>query len=616
MLGVWLAWVGVASAQDGFDARGFHLAALEPDVRDPLSVPRVSGVAQGDLFASGLIEFANAPLVYRVVDPLGAELSQERVLDDLFALNASVGYAPIDRVRVDLALPLVLASRGRDGAQGVGLADARLSATLIAMQDEGPVDLGLVPFVDLPLGARAEFLGQGGLAGGGRLAGSGEAGPLTVSGALGASWAPALDLDNLRSTDRFTTGVAVGYALRPDLGLTVETELGSPFQAASVGGTGATGELIVSGRKVTAPGGFGVAGFAFATTRGASAAEYRLFVGGGWGQNGSLGPGDADEDGITDEVDACPEAAEVVNGFRDGDGCPEQPAILTVSVTEDGQPAPGAKLLVLPADGMPVQTQVGDLDWSTEAFPDTTWRATAERGCRTGTAQVTTDADGAPTVLQVRLAVDRNAALEVAVVDPAGAPVAGATVSFAPRPDGCSPDDGPRAPGSVSVPAGPHTLRATAPGFGEGSVSVEAVAGGTVPARITLAPASASPTGPQRVIITATEIVLGEPIFFEIGQATIRSDSLPILAELAAALRDHPEVTRLEVAGHTDSQGSDAANQSLSQRRAEAVRDALVRQGVEAGRLTARGYGESNPVDTNLTPSGRAKNRRVAFERR
>jgi OOP family OmpA-OmpF porin len=72
---------------------------------------------------------------------------------------------------------------------------------------------------------------------------------------------------------------------------------------------------------------------------------------------------------------------------------------------------------------------------------------------------------------------------------------------------------------------------------------------------------------------------------------------------------------RVEVAGHTDSRGNDSYNLKLSQRRAESVRDYLISMGIESSRLTARGYGESQPVATNSTEGGRAQNRRVVLRR-
>ena len=78
-------------------------------------------------------------------------------------------------------------------------------------------------------------------------------------------------------------------------------------------------------------------------------------------------------------------------------------------------------------------------------------------------------------------------------------------------------------------------------------------------------------------------------------------------------MKTYPSVTTT-VEGHTDSVGNDAYNQGLSERRANSVRQALIDEGVEASRVNAAGYGESNPIADNATADGRAMNRRVEAE--
>lgn len=101
-------------------------------------------------------------------------------------------------------------------------------------------------------------------------------------------------------------------------------------------------------------------------------------------------------------------------------------------------------------------------------------------------------------------------------------------------------------------------------------------------------------------------------IRFESGSARITADSIPILDEAVAVLAAFPNV-RVEIAGHTDSDGSAAANLALSQARADAVLEYLVDHGIAAERLTAVGYGETQPIADNATPEGKAQNRRIEF---
>lgn len=103
-----------------------------------------------------------------------------------------------------------------------------------------------------------------------------------------------------------------------------------------------------------------------------------------------------------------------------------------------------------------------------------------------------------------------------------------------------------------------------------------------------------------------------EGVTFELNSAELTGDSRPLLARVAADLVKYPRL-RIEVQGHTDTSGSDSYNRQLSQRRAEAVRDYLVSQGVPATQVDARGYGESMPIADDRTPEGRARNRRVVM---
>jgi OOP family OmpA-OmpF porin len=96
-----------------------------------------------------------------------------------------------------------------------------------------------------------------------------------------------------------------------------------------------------------------------------------------------------------------------------------------------------------------------------------------------------------------------------------------------------------------------------------------------------------------------------------VNKATIRSKSYPTLNRVAELLKT--KNFSLKLAGHTDSQGSDAYNMGLSKDRAESIKAYLVSQGVNASRVEATGYGETQPIASNKTLAGRQKNRRVEF---
>jgi OOP family OmpA-OmpF porin len=103
-----------------------------------------------------------------------------------------------------------------------------------------------------------------------------------------------------------------------------------------------------------------------------------------------------------------------------------------------------------------------------------------------------------------------------------------------------------------------------------------------------------------------------EGIQFKTNSSQILQSSHATLDAAAKVLTDHPNV-RLEIQGHTDSDASEAHNLDLSQRRADAVKTYLVGKGIDAARLDAKGYGESQPVADNATKEGKTKNRRVDF---
>lgn len=126
--------------------------------------------------------------------------------------------------------------------------------------------------------------------------------------------------------------------------------------------------------------------------------------------------------------------------------------------------------------------------------------------------------------------------------------------------------------------------------------------------------ADPSKNGCPKAIVTATRIEILDRVEFETAKATLTTESDAVLSAVAKILKDHPEIKKVNVEGHTDNRGPKGVNADLSRRRAAAVVQWLVANGVEASRLTSQGFGPDRPIDSNDTDAGRQNNRRVEFK--
>jgi outer membrane protein OmpA-like peptidoglycan-associated protein len=114
----------------------------------------------------------------------------------------------------------------------------------------------------------------------------------------------------------------------------------------------------------------------------------------------------------------------------------------------------------------------------------------------------------------------------------------------------------------------------------------------------------------ERVRQDALKLVMPSEVMFPFDSAVLQPGYATTMAKIAEVLNAYPQ-SRATITGYTDSQGSEAYNLDLSNRRAEAVRTALISHGVAAGRLTALGRGKADPIGDNSTAAGRQMNRRV-----
>lgn len=116
--------------------------------------------------------------------------------------------------------------------------------------------------------------------------------------------------------------------------------------------------------------------------------------------------------------------------------------------------------------------------------------------------------------------------------------------------------------------------------------------------------------GARQQSVDVLDVTFKSDYLFATNSAVLLPGAQPELQRVANVLRQYPE-TNIQIAGHTDSAGNEVYNQQLSERRAEAVKNALIGMGVEPSRITTIGYGESRPIAGNNTESGRQQNRRV-----
>lgn len=107
--------------------------------------------------------------------------------------------------------------------------------------------------------------------------------------------------------------------------------------------------------------------------------------------------------------------------------------------------------------------------------------------------------------------------------------------------------------------------------------------------------------------------IILDDVLFDFDKSTIKPEAAAILDRLVAFMNENKD-KRVNLAGHTDSIGTEAYNQKLSERRANSVASYITKKGIDASRVTAQGFGETKPIADNKTREGRAKNRRVEIK--
>ncbi len=134
------------------------------------------------------------------------------------------------------------------------------------------------------------------------------------------------------------------------------------------------------------------------------------------------------------------------------------------------------------------------------------------------------------------------------------------------------------------------------------------------------APASKPPVVPKivkptllKAKIVGKKIEISEKVMFDYNKASIKVESHDLLGDVAKVIKEHKNIDKIRIEGHTDADGDAKYNKKLSQKRADAVKSFLVKAGIDGSKLKAVGYGEDKPVASNETEEGKEKNRRVEF---
>jgi OOP family OmpA-OmpF porin len=121
------------------------------------------------------------------------------------------------------------------------------------------------------------------------------------------------------------------------------------------------------------------------------------------------------------------------------------------------------------------------------------------------------------------------------------------------------------------------------------------------------------PPGPDKIVLTPSNIAIIDKIQFETGKADLKPVSFPVLDDVVKVLKANPQIKAVDVEGHTDTDGTAEINRKLSKERAESCIKYIQSKGIKAGILTPKGYGPDRPIADNNTPEGKEANRRVEF---
>jgi outer membrane protein OmpA-like peptidoglycan-associated protein len=592
LLGVGIAAaVSLAAPPALAQAQGFALDRFRPAPPGDRLFGVESPFVAGDLalHARILAEYAHNPLVLRREtgdQDLGPVVSHQ-----LF-LHAAGAIALYSRVSINVDIPFAVLQKGNNpSATGVGsfsspdsaeLGDLRvgLRARLFGGYFD-PFQLAIGGYLWLPSGNNeaGSFVGDGKVRGMPQLLLGGRTSSLVWSLATGVEIRPSLTYGQVTQGTMLHAGAGAGFLIGEEGHFQVGPEVTFATVLEDMNRRTTNLELLLGAKYRFLSSFEAGAGVGPGLISGVGTPDVRAVVMLAYTPEMEARPKDRDNDEIFDQSDACPDTRGVASSDPKRHGCPPPLPLPPKDIDADKDGILDA------ADACPMEAGVASDDPKKNGCPP----------------PKDLDKDG--------ILDEADACLEVA-----------GAASDDPKKNGCPPDkdaDGvPDAEDACPDLAGLKTADAATNGC-PGDRDGDAIRDDKDACPDERGKPDEDPKKngcPQSVRVVEGEIVILQQVQFDTGRATIKPVSNALLDEVAEVVKQHPEIVKLEVQGHTDDRGDPRFNRKLSQERATAVMVALVGRGVDAGRLTAKGYGSEQPIASNVYDAGRQKNRRVQFK--
>ncbi len=548
-----------------------------------------------------------------------------QIVDNVLKAEPWIAIGLYDIAELGIIIPIALYQTGDDlqmlgrageNVEGVGMGDIRVvfKSTLIDPKDAYGIGLGFALPVSLPTGSETtynserdarieprlalDYTAEFGLKAAANIGYylRDETRLLNVGIGPEMRWAFALSspvgVDGLEAMASVFGALGLEDDLNPDDPSETASELrNSPAEFL----VGARYEFPM-GLHTSLAGGTGI-------SPGVGAPEYRVLLSIGYGEMNF----DDDEDGVANADDACPQIKEDIDGFQDDDGCPDDDNDEDGFKDIDDQCPDKAedKDGFLDDDGCPDDDNdedgVLDNDDKCPSEPEDLDGFEDEDGCPEdndgdGIAdaddQCPNEAEDKDGWKDIDGCPDPDNDADGVLDDKDTCPNVAEDIDGFEDEDGCPDNDNDR-DGVLDKDDKCPTEAEVINGFEDEDGCPD--------------------KGEVKVIIKKDNIVIQDKVFFETSKAAILTKSYSILDQVAAVMRANPQITKVRVEGHTDNTGNADKNKALSQDRAAAVKDYLIKKGVDSGRLDAIGYGQEKPIAKNSSKRGRATNRRVEF---